>query len=54
MPPKSKMTTEEIAVFEQWVAMGAPDPRDGAVAAGVRKGEIDYAAAREPGPSVPS
>jgi hypothetical protein len=47
MPPKSKMTTEEIAVFEQWVAMGAPDPRDGAFAAGVRKGEIDYAAARE-------
>lgn len=47
MPPKSKMTSEEIAVFEQWVAMGAPDPRDGAVAAGVRKGAIDYAAARE-------
>lgn len=47
MPPKSRMTTEEIAVFEQWVAMGAPDPRDGAVAIGVRKGEIDYAAARE-------
>jgi hypothetical protein len=47
MPPKSKMTMEEIAVFEQWVAMGAPDPRDGAVAAGVRKGAIDYAAARE-------
>jgi cytochrome c553 len=47
MPPKSKMTTEEIAVFEQWVAMGAPDPRDTALAAGVRKGEIDYAAARQ-------
>ncbi|MBU6178686.1 MAG: DUF1549 domain-containing protein, partial [Verrucomicrobia bacterium] len=47
MPPKSKMTTDEIAVLEQWVAMGAPDPRDGAVGAGVRKGAIDYAAARE-------
>jgi hypothetical protein len=47
MPPKSKMTTEEIAVLEQWVAMGAPDPRDTALAAGVRKGEIDYAAARQ-------
>ena len=47
MPPKSKMTTEEIAVLEQWVAMGAPDPRDTAIAAGVRKGEIDYAAARQ-------
>jgi hypothetical protein len=47
MPPKSKMTTEEIAVLEQWVAMGAPDPRDTALAAVVRKGEIDYAAARQ-------
>jgi len=47
MPPKSKMTTEEIAVLEQWVAMGAPDPRDNALAAGVRKGEIDYAEARQ-------
>ncbi len=47
MPPKSKMTTEEIAVLEQWVAMGAPDPRDTAFASGVRKGEIDYAAARQ-------
>jgi len=47
MPPKSKMTTEEIAVLEQWVAMGAPDPRDNALAAGVRKGEIDYEAARQ-------
>ena len=47
MPPDSKMTTEEIAVLEQWVAMGAPDPRDTALAAGVRKGEIDYAAARQ-------
>ncbi len=46
MPPKSKMTTEEIAVLEKWVAMGAPDPRDEAVAAGVRKGQIDYASAR--------
>lgn len=27
MPPKGKMTAEEIAIFEQWVAMGAPDSR---------------------------
>ena len=46
MPPKSKMPAEDIVVLEQWVAMGAPDPRDEAVAAGVRKGEIDYEVAR--------
>jgi hypothetical protein len=47
MPPKSRMSSEEIAVFEQWIAMGAPDPRDEAVAAGMRKGEIDYESARQ-------
>lgn len=29
MPPKGKLTDAQIAVFEQWVKMGAPDPRDG-------------------------
>lgn len=27
MPPKGKLTTQQIARFEQWVKMGAPDPR---------------------------
>jgi hypothetical protein len=27
MPPKYKIEDEEIAILEQWVAMGAPDPR---------------------------
>src|SRR5689334_7962032 len=27
MPPKEKLPDEAIAVFEQWVKMGAPDPR---------------------------
>ncbi len=27
MPPKSRLTHEEVAIFEKWVAMGAPDPR---------------------------
>jgi hypothetical protein len=34
MPPKKKggkLPTEDIAKLEQWVAMGAPDPREGAV-----------------------
>ncbi|MEI7820830.1 MAG: hypothetical protein WCK55_07925 [Verrucomicrobiota bacterium] len=34
MPPKKKLSTEEVATLEQWVKMGAPDPRSatGAVA----------------------
>ena len=27
MPPKKKLTAAQIADFEKWVAMGAPDPR---------------------------
>src|SRR5687768_14973114 len=27
MPPKKKLADEEIALLEQWVKMGAPDPR---------------------------
>lgn len=27
MPPKSKLADREIALLEQWIAMGAPDPR---------------------------
>lgn len=30
MPPKKKLEAEVIAQFEKWIAMGAPDPRDGA------------------------
>jgi len=32
MPEKQKLPDAEIAIFEQWVKMGAPDPRTGAVA----------------------
>lgn len=46
MPPKSRMSTEEIAVLEKWVAMGAPDPRDAAMSTGVQLA-IDYEAARK-------
>ena len=31
MPPKGKLAASEIEVLEKWVAMGAPDPRSGAV-----------------------
>ncbi len=29
MPPKKKLAPEEIATLEQWVKLGAPDPRSG-------------------------
>ena len=29
MPPKYKLDDDAIAAFEKWVAMGAPDPREG-------------------------
>ena len=34
MPPKKKLSAEQIEKFEQWVKMGAPDPRDGPAGAG--------------------
>ena len=46
MPPKGRMPKEEIATLEKWIAMGAPDPRDQAMAGAVREGEIDYEAAK--------
>ena len=27
MPPKKKLSTEQVSHFEKWVDMGAPDPR---------------------------
>ena len=27
MPPKKRLTAEQVADFEKWIAMGAPDPR---------------------------
>src|SRR5438309_237371 len=37
MPPKSKLPAAVIADLEKWVALGAPDPRTGAVATAQRK-----------------
>lgn len=47
MPPKSKLEPELIKELERWVAMGAPDPRDAAMAGSVREGEIDFESARQ-------
>ncbi len=32
MPPKYKLSDDQIGILEAWVAMGAPDPRSGEVA----------------------
>ncbi len=47
MPPKSKMPAEEIEILKQWIAMGAPDPRDAQLAGAVRKKAIDFEAERQ-------
>ena len=33
MPPKSKLSDEEVAILGEWIAKGAPDPRDEAIGA---------------------
>jgi hypothetical protein len=45
MPPNKKLADEAIADFEKWVAMGAPDPRDGL--AKIAKYEIDIEQGRK-------
>lgn len=42
MPPKHQLAPEQVATLEQWVKLGAPDPREGAVPA---KPKLDLAAA---------
>jgi hypothetical protein len=46
MPPKYKMAAQEIEVLKRWVAMGAPDPRDGK-APKLAESTIDIEAGRE-------
>lgn len=36
MPPKKKLTPQQIARFEDWIRMGAPDPRTGSVPGGAK------------------
>ncbi len=46
MPPKRKLDAAEVAVFEKWVKMGAPDPRKGK-AGGPKKRVIDIEKGRK-------
>src|SRR5438128_1800541 len=38
MPPKEPLTKAQVAAFEQWVTMGAPDPRTGTAVAATSSG----------------
>lgn len=44
MPPKKQLAPEEVAVLEQWVKLGAPDPRDGKL---VLAKAVDFEAGRK-------
>ena len=46
MPEKKKLTAEQIADFEKWVAMGAPDPRTTGEVSSEQK-ELDLEAERQ-------
>ena len=47
MPPKGRLPGEEIEILEQWVAMGAPDPREGVARNLEAVAGPDVASARE-------
>ena len=46
MPPDGRLPDDQIAVLEEWVRRGAPDPRDTETAAEVHHG-VDFEAARK-------
>ncbi len=47
MPPKEKLSAQQIGKFEQWVKMGAPDPRTEAAAKAPVAKVIDLEAGRK-------
>ncbi len=46
MPPKEPLSAEQVAILEKWVAMGAPDPREGSAAVASVKRGIDFEVGR--------
>lgn len=46
MPPDGKLPDRVIADFERWISMGAPDPREGAIAETAKAKGIDWDVAR--------
>jgi hypothetical protein len=54
MPPKKERLPDAvIADLKQWIQMGAPDPRDGDVAAASAKGRLEFWARERPKDSPP-
>jgi len=58
MPPKYKLADEEVELLEEWITMGAPDPRSGVVAAkssgvDLEKGRQHWAFKPVANPAVP-
>ncbi|MBI3857748.1 MAG: DUF1549 domain-containing protein, partial [Planctomycetes bacterium] len=47
MPPKGRLSPEQVADFEAWVSMGAPDPRVRAASPTRPARRIDFSKARE-------
>ncbi len=47
MPPEQPLSAEQVAILEKWVAMGAPDPREGSAAVASVKRGIDFEAGRQ-------
>ena len=48
MPPKGKLSDEEIAILERWVALGAPDPRTEPASSSIEAPrELDWEEARD-------
>jgi hypothetical protein len=56
MPPKGKLTDEQISDFEAWIKRGAPDPRTGGASSkgiDIEKGRQHWAYRRPKEPPVP-
>ncbi len=58
MPPKYRLSEEEVGVLSEWIAMGAPDPRSGAKVTKVssidwEKGKAHWAFQPVANPAVP-
>ncbi|MCZ6792295.1 MAG: DUF1549 domain-containing protein [Planctomycetota bacterium] len=47
MPPRGKLSAEEVRVLVEWVKAGAPDPRTGAASRRLPSKAIDFAEARK-------
>ncbi len=42
MPPSAPLSTEQVAILEKWVSLGAPDPREGSAHVPPSKAGIDF------------